>query len=105
MSRVQQQDYPAWCDKNERVNQDATLGRGDVVTDGLGVRGVVVKIVPPLDGTLTLEDHGCIYIWRDDTTEYGADNCEHYAVVGWRRNLRILERAGESTCSDDQAQP
>jgi hypothetical protein len=50
------------------------IKRGDVVVDLWGAKGVVVKIVEGHD----IEDHGTIYVWQMDRTEYGALNCEHY---------------------------
>ena len=49
--------------------------------------GVVVKIVKGTDQ----ENHGTIFAWQMDETEYGADNCEHYTEFGWQNHLEIVE--------------
>lgn len=82
-------DLRKWRDKNERLNADRELARGDVVWDGETCHGVVVRIERPENPSD--EDHGTIWIWQDRRTGYGADNCEHYAYVGWQRHLRVEE--------------
>ena len=59
------------------------LKRGDIVIDGWGSKGVVVKIIPGV----SIEDHGTIYVWQMDKTEYGTDNCEHYIEFSRGGNL------------------
>jgi hypothetical protein len=64
------------------------LKRGDIVVDHYGDKGVVVKIIPGISD----EEHGTIYVWQMDRTEYGADNCEHYVEFGWEKHLTVIER-------------
>ena len=66
------------------------IKRGNLVQDTFGSRGVVVKI-DIWDGELSHENHGTIYVWQIDETEYGADNCEHYPYFEWENCLTILE--------------
>lgn len=61
---------------------------GDSVVDVFGARGIVVKIIP---GT-SLENHGTVYVWQEDRTTYGADNCEHYPEFGWHTVLRVVPK-------------
>lgn len=49
--------------------------------------GIVVKIRPGTDN----ENHGTIYVWQLNRTEYGADNCEHYSAVNWQNSLKIIK--------------
>ena len=49
-------------------------------------KGIVVKIVPGYD----IEDHGTIYVWQSERTNYGADNCEHYVYHNWEKVLKII---------------
>lgn len=77
----------AWFDKNERINANRVLQRGNRIEDPWGDIGIVVKIEPGTDN----ENHGTIYVWQENRMDYGADNCEHYAEINWHRNLRILE--------------
>lgn len=60
---------------------------GDRVIDKYGDRGIVVKI----RHGHSIEEHGTIYVWQMDRTEYGADNCEHYSYFEWEKVLRILK--------------
>lgn len=67
------------------------LSIGDHVVDHHGHEGIVVRFVQGFDDT----DHGQVYVWQLDRTEYGADNCEHYTYMGWERLLKILKKAGD----------
>jgi hypothetical protein len=60
---------------------------GDSVVDFQGNRGVVVKI--DIWDNPSIENHGTIFVWQCDRTEYGADNCEHYPHFGWEKLLFI----------------
>jgi hypothetical protein len=80
-------DTKLWFDKNERVNRSFELGLGTEVVDCMGNRGIVVKIIPGVNE----EDHGAVYVWQSERMGYGADNCEHYSYIGWRRMLRIVK--------------
>jgi len=81
-------DRQAWTEKTKRLNASGEpLYRGDVVIDVDGHRGVVTRILPGTD----IENHGTIYVWQMDRTEYGADNCEHYCEINWREFLRLLD--------------
>lgn len=64
------------------------LKRGDEVIDIWGSKGIVVKIVKPENPTV--EDHGMIFVWQSERTDYGADNCEHYVYHDWEKVLRIV---------------
>lgn len=64
------------------------LKRGWIVVDTHGNKGVVVKVEPGRD----VEDHGTVYVWQIDRTDYGADNCEHYCEFGWEKSLKVLEK-------------
>lgn len=86
---MKRKDLESWRDKNERLNANVTLKRGDVVIDGLGGHGVVVKIVIP--DNPSIENHGTVYVWQDSCVNYGGDNCEHYSWLNWKRYLRIVE--------------
>lgn len=55
--------------------------------DSSGDYGVVVKI---REG-FSVENHGTIYVWQMNRTNYGADNCEHYVHYGWEKILTIVE--------------
>ena len=74
-----------WYAKTQRLNIGKTLKVGDKVVDIEKNKGIVVKIIKGHD----IEDHGCIYIWQSERTNYGADNCEHYVEFGWQQHLRI----------------
>jgi hypothetical protein len=60
---------------------------GQHVVDNFGDEGIVVKITP---GS-SREEHGTVYVWQLNRTEYGADNCEHYPEFEWWNVLKILE--------------
>jgi hypothetical protein len=66
---------------------------GDKVSDKYGMRGIVVKI----ERGVSNEDHGTIFVWQLDETDYGADNCEHYAEFEWETHdyLKIIEYVEE----------
>ena len=38
--------------------------------------GVIVQIIPPSE-----KGHGMVAVWLENQTNYGGDNCEHYAYV------------------------
>ena len=67
-------------------NENRELLVGDKVIDIDKNLGIVVKIIIGTD----IDDHGTIYVWQLERVEYGSDNCEHYAEINWRENLRIL---------------
>jgi hypothetical protein len=71
----------------QKANAGKFLKRGCRVADTWGATGVVTKILPGTD----LENHGAIYVWRENDYDYGADNCEHYSAINWRDHLKILE--------------
>jgi hypothetical protein len=60
---------------------------GNKVISYDGYRGIVVRIEKGYD----IEDHGTVFVWQLDRTEYGADNCEHYCEFGWEKSLTILK--------------
>lgn len=80
---------PEWLDKTERLNEGKDIRRGCIVVDLDRNKGVVVDVQIPDDPTI--EDHGSVTVWQSERTNYGADNCEHYTWINWRRHLRILE--------------
>ena len=84
MKRLTMKDWQA---KTQKLNSNRDLVRGCRVVDYWGATGIVVRI---LSGS-TNEQHGTIYVWQDTRMSHGADNCEHYAHVNWRENLRMLE--------------
>lgn len=62
---------------------------GDHVQDKFdNTEGIVVKIIPGQD----VEEHGTIFVWQLNRTEYGIDNCEHYCHFGWRNVLKVLKQ-------------
>jgi len=68
------------------VKYPQTIKVGDLVTDYLGDKGIVVKIEKGYDD----EDHGTIFVWQMDKYGYGADNCEHYCEFNWKNSLRVI---------------
>lgn len=87
--KMSEKDMKAWTEKTLRLNKDHEISRGDSVQDRNGWKGVVVRI----EHGSTIESHGTIYVWQSERMEYGADNCEHYAYVNWRKCLRVIEPA------------
>jgi hypothetical protein len=79
-------DKQAWREKNLLLNTGYNLKVGDRVIDEDGNKGVVVKITEGI----SVEDHGCVWVWQEDRYEYGADNCEHYCHINWHAYLRLL---------------
>ena len=63
---------------------------GDHVIDLYGDEGIVVKVLFGSDQ----EDHGTLTVWQINRTEYGADNCEHYAEINWKECIKVLKKAG-----------
>ena len=64
----------------------------------LGDEGIIVEINKGINN----EDHGTVAVWRLNETEYGANNCEHYAEFELEKStfqgkeiLKILKKAGE----------
>jgi hypothetical protein len=78
--------YDAWSEKTAKLNENQTLHLGDQVIDFDGQPGVVVRIILGY----TIEDRGTIYVWQQDRTKYGDDNCEHYSFYEWKSYLRII---------------
>jgi hypothetical protein len=76
-----------WREKNKLDNANVTLTIGTEVKDVNGNMGVVVKIVPPSND----DNHGTVYVWQSELTEYGSDNCEHYTYINWKEHLRVLK--------------
>lgn len=87
MNKLKGEKLNQWLDKNERINHDKILKVGMEVIDCYGDKGIVVKIVKDED---TVDSDGCVYIWQSERTDYGSDNCMHYALNIWKRELRIL---------------
>jgi len=87
MNKLKGENLKQWLDKNDRINHDKTLKVGMEVIDSYGDKGIVVKIIKDED---TAESDGCVYIWQSERTDYGSDNCMHYALKIWKRELRIL---------------
>ena len=87
MKKLKGQNLHDWLDKNNRLNEEKELKLGMEVIDRYGDKGVIVKII---EGDGSMEDHGVIYIWQSEKTDFGADNCQHYAFNMWKRELRIL---------------
>lgn len=83
-------DRLAWMEKNKRLNAGVELKLGQRVIDGYGLKGVVVKVIKPLEEDD--ESHGTIYVWQEDKTGYGADNCEHYTHTSWHAFLRLIDQ-------------
>jgi hypothetical protein len=84
---MNKQDRKNWTDKTERLNSNRQLKRGDEVIDIDKHKGIVVKIIHGID----VEDHGTVYVWQSERTEYGGDNCEHYVEFGWQKCLRVID--------------
>lgn len=84
------QDRKAWIEKTQRLNEGIELKRGMEVKDVYGKKGIVVKIIPE-NPENPIEEHGAIYLWQSEKTEYGADNCEHYCYHNWQSFLRIQD--------------
>ena len=76
-----------WQKKTEKLNSERTLAIGDQVVDLYGSKGVVVRIDIP--NNPCFENHGTVYVWQSEKTEYGSDNCEHYTFIDWKKLLRI----------------
>jgi len=86
MNKLKGENLKQWLDKNERINHDKTLKVGMEVIDRYGDKGIIVKIIKYED----TESDGCVYIWLSERTDYGSDNCMHYALKMCKRELRIL---------------
>ena len=89
-------DRATWIQKTKKLNAGKTIAVGNKVKDVDLNKGIVVKIIMPEDSTKPdypndIEDHGTIYVWQSERTEYGGDNCEHYAYSNWDKWLRILD--------------
>lgn len=84
---MNQKDKKAWSDKTQKLNQHFEIKVGMGVKDVEGYKGIVVKIIEPDDE----QNHGTIYVWQSDRTDYGADNCEHYSFQFWKSMLRITD--------------
>lgn len=83
---MKRDQYRAWCDKNERLNENHTLVVGDRVLDVLlGRRSGTVTYINDWskNGPLTNENHGTVNVMLDTGEE------EHYCLVNWKRHLRI----------------
>lgn len=78
-----------WMNKNKRLNESINLFIGMEVKDVNGHKGIIVKI-EKFEGDLNEENHGTIYVWQSDRTNYGSDNCEHYCLNNWKNLLRVL---------------
>lgn len=74
------------CQDCDFMDHNQILKVGSSVVDFDGHKGIVVQITEGYD----IEDHGCIAVWQSERTEYGADNCEHYAFFGWQAALKIV---------------
>ncbi|WNA16123.1 hypothetical protein XaC1_485 [Xanthomonas phage XaC1] len=75
-----------WWDESKLLNANVVLRIGDRVINDKGNCGVVVKICKPE----STDDHGTIYVWQEDLTDYGSDNCEHYCYTNWQSFLRLI---------------
>lgn len=80
--------FRQWTDETEKENVLKEIKRGDEVVDFFGDKGIVVKIEKPY--IPTIEDHGTIYVWQSEQTEYGDDNCQHYTFLHWQKMLKIV---------------
>lgn len=98
-----------WIEKTKQHNLNKELMIGSQVVDIDGNHGIVVKIIKPNDDItqekregheLIVEseiqddfdlevDHGTVYVWQSERTQYGDDNCEHYSYLNWSENLRL----------------
>jgi len=59
---------------------------GYEVVDGLGSRGVVVRIIRPKGD----EDDGMVFVWQSERHYCNADNCNYYSFKSWRDHLRVV---------------
>jgi hypothetical protein len=75
---------------NLRVN-DPHVKVGDHIIDSWGTETIVVRVKFGHDN----EDHGTITAWQMNQLDYGADNCEHYVEFDWKRDLKVLKKAGD----------
>jgi len=100
---MNKRDWPKWQEKTKKINANRSLKLGDRVVDLFGWKGIVVKIkLHTTDNKTEIVDvlesdnklNGTIYVWQEDRTEYGADNCEHYC---------IRECISNDSCSNDDA--
>ena len=82
-------DRQAWIEKTKRLNEHRELVRGMEVKDAWGNLGIVVKIEIPDEPSI--ENHGTVFVWQSERTEYGSDNCEHYCYTNWKEFLRIID--------------
>lgn len=89
MMKIGSDDWKRWRSKTANLNRDHVLRRGDRVIDDQQNVGIVVRIEIPYEPTI--EDHGTIWVWlENEDGGYGAYNCEHWAWINWKDNLRFL---------------
>jgi hypothetical protein len=90
-------ELSAWWDESKSINTNVVLKIGDRVINDKGNVGVVVKINKP--ESTEEDDHGTIYVWQEDLTDYGSDNCEHYCYTNWQSFLRLIDETVQKSKS------
>lgn len=86
---MNQKERIQWTEKTKRLNENIEPRIGMEVKDIHGHKGIIVKIELP-EGEITKENHGTLYVWQSERTNYGTDNCEHYCLSNWNNFLKIL---------------